>query len=65
MPLHDTQKAASLLDYWKRSQHIQALKPADREAFVILVITPDLNRERDAFRRGLLDRLASRVRSAA
>ena len=61
MPLLDTPGASTALDYWRRSQHIQALKPVDREAFVTLVVTPDLNRTTDPFRRRLLGALVDRV----
>lgn len=65
MPLLETPRAIHALDYWKRSQHLAALTPADREVFVMMVIMPDLNSTRDPLRRRLLNQLAERVQPAA
>lgn len=61
MPLAET-----ALDYWRKSQHFQALSTqAERELFVLHVIAPDVNSSHDPQRRRLLGRLADRAASAA
>lgn len=61
MPLAET-----ALDYWRKSQHLQALSTqAERELFVLHMIAPEANSSHDPWRRKLLGSLVARVTSVA